>query len=340
MGATALDSGPKFVVGNTKERAEIRALARKCAGSANANWGHSGHSGEIASNLRPGRVRALAPRRAATIDCTKRCPNKGGPRVGRIFLVPARGVRCSFGFLSFVFSFARLAACNVVGRAHHHSSRALWRSNNLVNLSRFASLLAPQANSLWLLPHQPDILRRRGPLAAEMDFLGPLSFIENNLSRSSAISDTPLSDERNVSVDDDEHNTSTASTVYSADEQIIRQRGPRSPHKNHRLRDYEQAREEIIRLTSNRNLFPPRNQQSITSDHCSPPGSQGLKAHHQALKFDLSLSPISSSKQPSASPTPAQVRRRSLLRTPIKKRLRRNANVLSQVRKSHCRRYR
>lgn len=171
-----------------------------------------------------------------------------------------------------------------------------------------------------------------------MDFLGPLVYMETNSSRNSINGETPLANDRIIGLDDDEHNSSTASNIYSADEQIIRQRGRRSPQKSS-LDDYEQVREQYSKIiSSNRNLFTARNQ----STNVSPPSSQQSRPA-QSLRFNLNSS-ISSSKSSqsidSLGSSVGHSRRKSLLRTPIKKRLKRNANVLSQLRKSNKRRSR
>lgn len=103
------------------------------------------------------------------------------------------------------------------------------------------------------------------------------------------------------------HGSSTS--IYSADEQIIQLR---SRPKESALNDFEQL------------LFTNLKQ------HCPPsqPDSPQSKQSQSSLSIDSPGSSIGSEK------------RRSLLRTPIKKRLKRHVNVLSQLRQSHKRRFR
>lgn len=133
---------------------------------------------------------------------------------------------------------------------------------------------------------------------------------------------TMLYEDLNNSLQDDELNSS----IYSADEQIIQQRGRRSPQKSSSLSDYEQAREHYVNLTLNRNLFP-------VTKHLQQPDSPKSNPNS-------SISSSKSSQSPNSPHSRKPVKRKSLLRTPIKKRLKRHVNVLSQLRQSNKRRFR
>lgn len=126
--------------------------------------------------------------------------------------------------------------------------------------------------------------------------------VQNNSVNSSVDSD--------MSFTSDGHNSSKASTIYSAEEQIIRQRGRRS------------SQLKSNNATTNGSKTTNNIKNNGTS-HIEPLQPHNRTKHSTQIK-DLKQS--------------LSARRRSLLRTPVKKRLKRHASILSQVRQSNRRR--
>lgn len=144
-----------------------------------------------------------------------------------------------------------------------------------------------------------------------------------------------VSDDSGISFTSDGlQNTSTTSSrisIYSADEQVIRQRGRRST---------SQIRENIsvafqktiansttttTTTSTNTNLCNITNNNNNDSTHIEP-----LQPHNRS-KYTTQIKDLKQQQQ-------AGIKRKSLLRTPVKKRLRRHASILSQVRQSNRRR--
>lgn len=124
------------------------------------------------------------------------------------------------------------------------------------------------------------------------------NIVLQNSGNTSEISDTSFTDG---------HNSSTASTIYSAEEQIIRQRGRRSTHLQNN--SATKINPKTVNKNNNTHVEP-------LQPHNRPKYSTQFKDLKQALS----------------------AKRKSLLRTPVKKRLKRHASILSQVRQSNRRR--
>lgn len=117
-------------------------------------------------------------------------------------------------------------------------------------------------------------------------------------------------------------------TSFSAEEQIIQQRGRRMSKKKalHELFQVEQKQQQqhYTRLISSRELFMKIKQSSMNS-----PDSKSQQLQSSPRNNGNALQPTASD---------SNVRRKSLLRTPVKRRLRRNVDILSKLRKSGKRR--
>jgi len=126
----------------------------------------------------------------------------------------------------------------------------------------------------------------------------------------------------NTSLDND--------SSYSAEEQVIRQRGRRMPKKKilQELHQIGQSQQENLgKLISSRDLFLKVKQNSMCSPESKSKNSQSSPDHKLIQNHAL----VARLRNESC-------KRKSLLRTPVKRRLRRNVDILSQVRKSDKRR--
>lgn len=134
----------------------------------------------------------------------------------------------------------------------------------------------------------------------------------------------------NTQSDNSFNNRSGSVSVYSAEEQIIQQRGRRSPKKKSLNEQHlsELNFQHLQHIPASRNLFLNIKQVCMRSPDPK-----------QQQKFNQLNSSIESTSDGNICNTSNySVRRKSLLRTPVKRRLRRHVGVLPKLRKSDKRR--